>query len=141
MTMPRSGRSFDFVEEYRILKDRVRRLELRQPPTGGGGKMMTAHNFIVGGIVDASIYIPPARVYVPDPGEQGINQTVSLYWFYGSFCRFGNVGVDLFHIRGGVESPVNNVIPLNWDDSVRAKILGGSGEDLTVWYVLIHEFS
>lgn len=30
--MPRTGRSNDFLEDYRLLADRVRRLELRQMP-------------------------------------------------------------------------------------------------------------
>src|SRR5438034_484312 len=36
-SMPRTGRSFDFLDEFSLLKDRVRRLELRS--TGGNAEV------------------------------------------------------------------------------------------------------
>lgn len=135
------GRANDFLEDYHLTKDRVRRLELRARPTGGGGKFMDTHSFIVGGAVDPSLYIPPAHVYLPDPGEEGIaNQVTSIYWNYDSYCRTGSVGVAMKLIRGGVESNIIDTTVLHYNDKIRAQITGGSGEDLTAWYVLIHEF-
>lgn len=139
--MPSRGSSQDFLEDYRVTKDRVRRLELRPLAPTGGRKFMISHNFIVGGLVEPSTYIPPALVYVPNLGEEGIAQRIFLYGTYGSFCKIGTIGVSLMRVRGGSETLVTDTVQLLSGDAVRAKVVNGSGEDLTVWYVLIHDLS
>jgi hypothetical protein len=139
--MPRRSSAEDFLEDYRVTKDRVRRLELRPLAPTGGRKFMISHNFIVGGLVDPATYIPPALVYVPNLGEEGIAQRTFLYGVYGSFCKIGSIGISLMHIRGASESLLTDTVQLLSGDAVRAEVVSGSGEDLTVWYVLIHDLS
>jgi hypothetical protein len=136
-------RNPDVLAQIRDLQEQVRRLRTKTPDDEGltGGKFMDTHSFIVGGPVDPSLYIPPAHIYLPDPGEEGIaDQATSVYWNYGHYCRSGSVGVILRLKRAGVETAITDTTTLQYNDQIRVQIMSGSGEDLTVWYVLIHSF-
>jgi hypothetical protein len=78
-------RNPDLLAQMRDLQEQVRRLRTKTDDSGGG-KFMDTHSFIVGGLVDSTLYIPPAHVYLPDPGEEGIaNQSTSIYWLFGHY--------------------------------------------------------
>jgi hypothetical protein len=129
----------DLTQQVRVMQEQIRRLQSRVPP---GSSLVDTHSFIVGGSVDPSLYIPPAHIFLPDPADEALaGQVTSVYWNYGFYCRTGSVNINLKLIRGGSESTVTDTTVLQNNDKLRAQIISGSGEDLTAWYVLIHEVS
>jgi hypothetical protein len=125
--VPRTGRAIDFLDDYRVIKDRVRRLELRQ----FSSSILHTHNFIISGPIGTGTYIPPAYVAVAD------TQQIILQAF-GHFSRvgFSTIGINL--IRGATVEDAPIGFTLEDGDKIQPIIEDSSGvEDLTIWYTLL----
>lgn len=127
--MAQRGRSSgDFLEDYHISKDRIRRLELRT--SSGGGKTLTTHNFLVSGPVGTGFFVPTA--YLFNESWQSVSWTASGY-----YCHVGSVTVDMVVLRGSsiFHDPIG--MALQNGDQIQPIITDASGaEDLTAWYAL-----
>lgn len=136
--MPRTGRSFDFLDEFSLLKDRVRRLELRT--TGGNAEVesfimdpVTVRAWPVALAADMTIngvmlYIAAGFADVTFWVVSGGTQT-EIHTF---------IGASAGTVYSAIETDMDygDVIELSIGDFYYPEITDGSGNNITAAYLV-----
>jgi hypothetical protein len=120
----------DLVDHVRDHAKRIRRLETRKLPTGGGGIHTVTHTLIIAGEVPAGLYVPPMVVQVDPNGDTPESKELVAF---GQFCHVGTVTILPLINEAAFSVPAALVN----GDRIRPQITASSGGVDLSFYVTI----
>lgn len=137
MPIPRLGNTFDFLDEFRLLKDRVRRLELDQQ--GGAGQV---ESFITDPIREftfppacaCSMRITGVLLYVLEGTATVDFKTVVSGWIT-VIHTFTGVSAGTVYSAIETDMDYGDVIDLDIGDFYYPEILSGSGRNISAGFI------